>query len=399
MQASQHYFYKFTGLHSILIGLLPFFLPVMLVQKGATLSQLALFVGLTGLGFIFTLFIWDKIRQQGHWRVLIIGSFILELMLVLAIVLLQGIKDQYVWLALLALLNGAYNCFYWSTQRLMFSGMTTSKNSGDKFGSFQILVVILLKIGLLVGALLIESKGQMAIFALSSCLTVVAIWIFIKASTPSAVQPLLLKKSVSISEIFSFKDKNSSMLIFIVDGVFLYLESYFWVVSLFYVTEQNVFQLGILIVSLTLVLALLFYVIKSRIDSFNVHTIYLLACVLYALSWLLRGQVNTEMDTVWLYTIITLIGFLTTFFRLAFNKRFFDVASIENTHQYILCKSYYSQTALAVFFIALSFFLIDGQENQVILQNLYWVASPMALIYLAYRYVMPKQLTRQENWG
>ncbi|MEH6343657.1 MAG: MFS transporter [Bermanella sp.] len=399
MQDSQRYFYKFTGLHSILIGLLPFFLPVMLVQKGATLSQLALFVGLTGLGFIFTLFIWDKIRQQGHWRVLIIGSFILELMLVLAIVLLQGIKDQYVWLALLALLNGAYNCFYWSTQRLMFSGMTTSKNSGDKFGNFQILVVILLKIGLLMGALLIESKGQMAIFALSSCLTVVAILIFIKASPPSAVQPLLLKQSVSISEIFNFRDKNSSMLIFIVDGVFLYLESYFWVVSLFYVTEQNVFQLGILIVSLTLVLALLFYVIKSRIDSFNVHRVYLLACVLYALSWLLRGQINTEISTVWLYITITLIGFLTTFFRLAFNKRFFDVASLEATHQYILCKSYYSQAALAVFFITLSFFLIDGQENQVILQNLYWLASPMALMYLAYRYAMPKQLTRQENWG
>ena len=399
MQASQRYFYKFTGLHSILIGLLPFFLPVMLVQKGATLSQLALFVGLTGLGFIFTLFIWDKIRQQGHWRLLIIGSFILELMLVLAIVLLQGIKDQYVWLALLALLNGAYNCFYWSTQRLMFSGMTTSKNSGDKFGNFQILVVILLKIGLLVGALLIESKGQIAILYLSSIITVVAIWMFTKATAPSAVQPLLLNKSVSISQVFNFRDKNNSMFIFIVDGVFLYLESYFWVVSLFYVTEQNVLQLGVLIVSLTLVLALLFYVIKSQIDSFNVNRVYLLACVLYAFSWLLRGQINADMGTVWLYIMITVIGFITTFFRLAFNKRFFDVASSEATHQYILCKSYYSQAALAVFFIALSFFLIDGQESQIVLQNIYWLASPMALMYLAYRYVMPKQFAKQGSLG
>ena len=399
MQASQRYFYKFTGLHSILIGLLPFFLPVILVQKGASLSQVALFVGVSGLGFILTLLLWDKIRQHGHWRVLIIGSFVLELMLVLAIVLLQGIKDQYVWLFLLALLNGAYNCFYWSTQRLMFSGMTTSSNSGDKFGNFQILVVILLKIGILIGALLIESKGQMAMFWLSLCLTAVAIWMFIKASPPRAVQASLLEKRISITDILSFKDNNSSKFVFIIDGVFLYLESYFWVVTLFYVTEQNVFQLGILIVSLTLVLALIFYVIKSRIDSFNVHTIYLLACVLYALSWLLRGQVNTEMDTVWLYTIITVIGFLTTFFRLAFNKRFFDVASIENTHQYILCKSYYSQAALAVFFIALSFLLINGQENQVILQNLYWLVSPVALMYLAYRYVMPKQFARQGSWG
>ncbi len=48
-------FYRFAGIHSLLIGLLPFFIPVLLWQQGYRLTEVSAFIALTAVGFIIAL--------------------------------------------------------------------------------------------------------------------------------------------------------------------------------------------------------------------------------------------------------------------------------------------------------------------------------------------------------
>jgi predicted MFS family arabinose efflux permease len=153
-------FFQFSGLHSLLIGLLPFFLPILLWKTGTSLGEVSAFIALTGLGFIITLWFWDRLRASNQWRSIIAISFIIEIILVG----LLAFDFSMPYLAGLALLNGAYNCFYWSTQRALFSDITTEHNTGKTFGNFQILVVVLLKLGILLGGYLLDTHGIGVIF-------------------------------------------------------------------------------------------------------------------------------------------------------------------------------------------------------------------------------------------
>ena len=66
-----------------------------------------------------------------------------------------------------ALINGAAGCFYWSTQRLLFQAITEDKNTGNTFGNFQILVVVALKTGVLVGSYLLGMEYFIGVLSLS----------------------------------------------------------------------------------------------------------------------------------------------------------------------------------------------------------------------------------------
>jgi len=55
LTAKKNVFFKFAAFHSFLIGLLPFFIPVLLWQQGFELWQLSFFIALTGLGFLMAL--------------------------------------------------------------------------------------------------------------------------------------------------------------------------------------------------------------------------------------------------------------------------------------------------------------------------------------------------------
>ena len=173
MQLTLRHFYQFSGFHSLLIGLLPFFLPVILWDSGASLAQISAFIAVTGIGFIASLWIWDQLRASNQWRRIIALSFAAELLLICALAWnLNNHGEASILLIGTALLNGVYNCFYWSTQRAMFNTITSDKNTGKTFGNFQILVVILLKLGILSGGYLLETAGALPLIALSliSCL-------------------------------------------------------------------------------------------------------------------------------------------------------------------------------------------------------------------------------------
>ena len=74
-------FYAFTGLHSFLIGLFPFYIPVYLYTIGLTLSRICLFVAVTGMGYCLTLIFWDRVCRKIPFSTLIVWSFFSEYLL------------------------------------------------------------------------------------------------------------------------------------------------------------------------------------------------------------------------------------------------------------------------------------------------------------------------------
>ncbi|WP_025563478.1 MFS transporter [Psychromonas sp. SP041] len=374
-------FYLFTGFHSFLLGLLPLFIAVILWDKGLTISHIAYFIALTAAGFVVALYYWDRLRAAHRWRKLISLSFIFQSVFVLLLVW----DNQLALVTIGALINGAAGCFYWSTQRLLFQAITEDKNTGNTFGNFQILVVFALKIGVLVGSYLLGMEYFIGLLVLSLLLSLLGFSLVNNSlQEKSELYELKQVPAFSLKKIIGFKDSHRSILIFIVDGLFLFLESYFWMLTIYMLTQENVMQLGLILIALSILLALIFFFIKKQIDRINVQVIYSIAVIGYACSWLFRAQLNQESSTVMLYSGLLLIAFLSNFFRLAFNKRFYDIARREQPTRYIICKSYYSQFMLILFFSVIGFFTVSTGQALQQLQVLYYLCIPLVFIYFVY---------------
>ncbi|WP_293264984.1 hypothetical protein [Neptunomonas sp.] len=391
-------FFQFAGVHSFLIGLLPFFIPVLLLKQGVSIEGIALFIALTGFGFIVSLKIWEALFNQSQWRWIVALSFISEVFLVGVLLF----SDSPISWAIAALFNGVYNCFYWTTQRMLFSTMTSDSNkrnnqtsptndTGKQFGNFQILVVVVLKLGILVGAFMLEDNLKHSLWLVSSIISLAGlIWFFQPSRmstffTISQVLPVKIGTTESKkTSLFRFKDSHNSSVVFYLDGVFLFLESYFWVVSLFLISQENVKELGVIIVTLTVLLSVIFYVLKNKIDSLDRNKVYTFAVIFYALSWWLRSLLDPSLPNHMIYPAILLIAFLTTFFRLSFNKRFFDHAREQRPLNYLLAKSYLSQTGIVIFYSVAALLASYFSDIQSSLATLYLVLTPIALIYMVY---------------
>ncbi len=378
MDRSSKTFYLFLGFHSFLLGLFPFFLPVYLFKSGANLSDVSWFICCTGIGFTITLWLWDHLRTDS-FLLSITCSFILEIGLLFLVV--QGAP-----LPLLALVNGMYSCLYWTIQRVLFFDGGNSDSSGRRFGNVQIFVLIVLKIGIILGSLLLENSGLLSVFLLSVFVGAMGIILFFSLSgsvqLPFALQQ---QKPVSFPEIVTFSDTCNSRVIFIVDGVFLYLESYFWLISLFIIVGQSFTRLGILVVFLALFLALLFYFIKNRIDHADRQRMYIFSVVLYTLSWGLRAGLTDGLNYTVQICFILLIAFCTSFFRLAFNKRFFDTAQKGTGYHYLFIKSYYSQISITIIFGFLAWAIAERGSVEMVLRSCYLSAALFAAVYLFFK--------------
>jgi len=374
-------FYLFTGFHSFLLGLMPLFIAVILWDKGLNISNIAFFIVLTAVGFLIALYYWDRLRANHQWVKLLSFSFILQSIFVALLVWDQTL----LLLSVGALVNGAAGCFYWSTQRLLFQAITEDKNTGNTFGNFQILVVFALKLGVLVGSYLLGMEYFIGLLSVSFIFALIG-FVLVNQSLRSNQQLSSLKQvpAFTLKQVLSFKDRYKSKLIFIIDGLFLFLESYFWLLTIYMLTQQNVMQLGLILIALTLLLAFIFFFIKKYIDRINTDKIYRIAVLGYALSWCLRGVLDKEMDSIFIYSGLLLAAFLSNFFRLAFNKRFYDIARTEQPTQYIICKSYYSQFMLVIFFSLIAIFTMSSDTALHQLQVVYYLCAPLVLVYFVY---------------
>ena len=374
-------FYFFSAIHSFLLGLLPIFIPVILWGKGLNVADIAWFVVLTAVGFLGALYAWDRLRAKANWSLIIALSFILQMMLVGLLLL----DSQWLLLSVGAIINGAAGCFYWSTQRILFQAITNDKNTGNTFGNFQVLVVVSLKFGILIGSFLLDSDYINSLIMISLCTSLIGFYLL--RNLLNQIDNLLSQQqpnAFSLSTILAFKDGFHSKKIFMVDGLFLFLESYFWVLTLYMLTKENLMKLGVLIVVLSILLAVIFFVVKKVIDRTNAQRIFIISILGYALSWFLRGELGMQSDDVTLYGGVLLIAFLSTFFRLAFNKRFYDIASADKPVFYIVAKSYYSQFMIIIFFSLIALMASMGKDPLNQLQILYDLAIPLVFVYFLY---------------
>jgi hypothetical protein len=382
-------FFRFAAAHSLLMGLLPFYIPLLLWQLDIPLWKMSFFIAISGLGFLVALPAWQFFQQRNYWPTIFVLSFVLEvLLLVLLLALrlatpavgLETAADSAILLLLAAFINGAYLCFYWTSQRTLFVMLTIpsaadkpAENVGKKFGDFQIIVMLLLKLGILLGAFLLDSGFEIMLLILSIGTAVAAVMMMnIKGFN------FKTSKATRFKQNFNALD-NRSKGVFFVDGIFLYLESYFWLLSLYLIAQQDVMTLSFIVVSLSILLAFLFFIIKNKIDAAPVQKVFQLALIGYALSWLLRSQLDIESNMV--YPFILAIAFLTSFFRLSFNKRFFEYAHQQNTMSYLLLKSYLSQFSILIFFIIFGLYSLFADLVVTNLSIMYAIAAPFALLY------------------
>ena len=373
-------FYLFLGLHSLLIGIFPFYLPVYLWRQGFDISAISVFISLSGLGFILGMWVWDRLR----WRINLISvmfvSFLLELvLLVFAPYLFFGTGV----LITLALLYGCYNSFFWTTQRALFYDLVTVENTGRKYGNFQIFVGLSLQIGILIGGSVLETTSFMYLVYVS--LVIIAIgMVLLWRLRPQYPATLTSRPSILPNRVFRFKDREASKLIFIIDGFYLFLESFFWVITLFLLARESFSTLGLLVMGLAVIFGILFYLLKNFIDQFSRNTAYIVSVVLYAASWGLRALIDNQWSLEVLFFVLVLITFFTSYFRLAMNKRFYDLAKTTIAHDYLIIKSYYTQASIAVCFIIVAGVSLFFEQPQEILIPVYWVAGILAPCFLWY---------------
>ena len=387
-------FHVFLGAHSLLIGLLPFYLPVWLWREGLGLAGLALLIATSGLVFAAALAPWGRQATRRPARTLVATGLALELGLVgLAAALAGGaVAASPLGAALaLGLANGLYNAWFWTTQRLLFAARLGANDAGRRYGGFQVYVAVTLKAGLVVGGVALEAGGLGWLLALSLGVAVAAgAWLHPRLPTTpllsrsaSAPAPALPGWRASLRRT----DRHGARPTFALDGVFLFLESHFWTLSLFLLAGEDYAALGIWVVALGIVFGGLFWLVRGAIDRVRPAAVYRVAVALYAASWGLRAVAPDAAGGPWLGPLLVAVTFCTSLFRLAFNKRFFEHARASgNVAGYLLWKSHVSQTALGAAFAGLALALLLGPGDPVrLLGACYAVAGLGAFVYLAWR--------------
>jgi len=281
LEPAQSRFYYFLIIHSVLIGLFPFFIPLFLWRMDFSLAGISFYIAITGFSFCLALFSWDRLHQRLGPCLLFVLSLLLELAL-----LLSAFFAQYDWFIIcFGLLSGCFSCLYWMTQRTLFLETITSKNSGDSFGNLQIVVLIALKIGMLCGGVLLERAGLLSVLSISILIVLLGlVGLKILAIDLQSFQEPTPLNAVTIKQSFQFKDNYHSRKVFLIDGIFLFLESHFWLLSLFFIADENFTHLSLLVIALGVVFSALFWVTKKVIDQVTGDRLYQFTVLGYALS-------------------------------------------------------------------------------------------------------------------
>ncbi|PKH07680.1 hypothetical protein [Moritella sp. Urea-trap-13] len=375
--APANYFTVFSAIHSFVIGLLPFYLPILIWQQYQQLAPLTEFIAWTGAGFVMALWGWHQLFIRGYWRTLVTLSFVFEVGLIYVALFHVASTN----LIILGLLNGLFNCSYWMLQRILFNSISGSNNTGRLFGNLQLILGLSLKLGILLGGYFMQTHPWV-IFALS---LIAGMGFCVMALSSLTTQAFVYKQSdhAQAKSALSLRDK----LVFLVDGPFLYLESYLWVVSIFHLTNNDTSQFSLTVIALSLALGVIFYFIKNTIDKQPQQRLYQVATLLYLGGWLVRGWITADWSGFTIGLGLLSIAFATALFRLYFNKRFYDKAKQQANYHYLISKSLYSQLGILVFFSGLTLLanLITFSLSQV-----YWAVLPLIAVYVLYQQIDSK---------
>jgi MFS family permease len=387
MPSDKKTFYLFLGLHSLLIGVFPFYVPVYLWQSGLDLFAISILVAVTGVGFQVGLLAWDRLRHIVSLNRLFMIAAVLLLLLLLSATQVAHTLTSALWLALS---YGVYNSFFWTTQRALFVEVMDPNRTGQAYGNFQLFVFAALQLGILAGGWLLQSDGFFWLVCFCA-VTALAGAFLLTATKPS--YPLAMQKTPALrwQSIVQFKDAHHSRTMFLVDGCFLFLESFFWVISLFLLAHESFTTLGVIVIVLAVIFGGLFFMLKNTIDRLGKRRVFLFAVALYSLSWAIRAIVSDELSLLMLFVLLVIVTFATSFFRLALNKRFYDLARESGAHRYLIMKSYYSQSSLIVSFLLIALVatvVTDPVELLTIVYVAAAFAAPVFALYGSRRYRM-----------
>ncbi len=376
-RSSAAVFYQYLGAHSLLIGLFPFYIPVWLWRQDFSLAAISLFVAISGGLFTVALTIWERLAKTHSTANMYAFSFVLEIALVGFATVGSFLElPSGLFLTGLAVFNGLYNCFFWTTQRALFLQRATPSSSGKQYGNLQIVVTIALKIGILAGGLLLEYRGMLAVLGLSACLSLLVSMWFYRSEKHQLLDESY--KPISLQESLKFNDKYGSRPVFLIDGLFLFLESHFWTLSLFVLSREDFTRFGVTVIALAVGFAILFYLAKNTIDRIAGVQLFRWAVVLYAAGWIIRPLLGGDAAVITTAVLLIVVTFCTSFFRLVFNKRFFDIATESTGQRYLLIKSYYTQFAVVFIFsaVAVVLTLAGAVSNDQVTLATHWDADP-----------------------
>jgi len=383
LRSQSGWFYAFTGVHSALIGLFLFYTPVWLWQQGFTLNTILWAIAITNIAFMVGLAIWDRCRS--FLSPTAVGLISLGLGW-LTFVSIFAIETTW-FLLLFCLLLGVYNAWLWSTQRALFIGLVNPNTSGQSYGNLQVFVFVVLQASIFAGAYLNSQDHYQWLLIVLTTISVLGGGLLIYAGK-NLHWPATLKAlpSVSLSSAWRFRDQAKSRFIFLLDGPFLFLESWFWLLSLFWLAGSSFWQLGWLVVGLALSFTVLFWILKQFVDRWEAagFNIYGWAVALYGLSWFLRALIPEVENFTLLGILLVAVMFFTTYFRLLFNKRFYDTAHQTFGQKYLILKSYYSQIASLLFFGSIFLGLLLSQTAFSELSILYVLAGILSSGYFVY---------------
>ena len=235
MNPNSKTFYQYLGLHSLLIGIFPFYIPVYLWKNAFSLGDVSLFISMAGLGFCVGLWVWDRLRLKINLSALIGVSLMLEILLLYNAYILDMNR---LTLLVLGATYGVYNSFFWTLQRALFFDLIDLESSGRKYGNFQIFVGAFLQAGILSGGFLLERTNFIYLLWVSALIALIGFFV-VTRTKPLYPKTLSQHKSLSLKDILSFKDDENSKFIFVVDGFFLFAESFFWLITLFLLAHES----------------------------------------------------------------------------------------------------------------------------------------------------------------
>lgn len=362
---------------------------------------MCILLGVSGFAFCVALGFWQSFSKTRSLGELVTVTFLLEIALIVVVGLLTAIPGApltpqavatgaaasvsvLISAVIIGAANGFYNAFFWTTQRSLFLEQLGRNDTGKNYGNLQIVVAVFLKLGILLGGLLLDNGGFILVLILSAIISAVSSIVLVRSLEPGRrVQTADVR--ISLRQSINYRDKVGSRSIFLTDGIFLYLESHFWTLSLFLVVRKDYSLLGMAVVLLALAFSAVFFIIKNRIDNLPISAVYKIAVWLYAFSWFARLLLDhTAAGTGLLITLI-LITFCSSFFRLTFNKHFFDVARRSHCMNYLLLKSYASQLVLGIFFSTLGVLLfLVPLDIDAVLAAVYAGATLLTLVYFRY---------------
>ena len=382
LKSQSGWFYLFTGVHSFIIGLFLFFAPVWLWQQGFNLTDISLTISLMAASFMGTLWLWDRARQKCPPRVFNWGALLLGTLMVALVFAVEQIW----FLPVFALVLGGYNCFMWTTQRALFLDLIDPNTSGQAYGNLQVFVFLVLQVAIFSGAYLNDHSYYGWLLLLAGTLSLMGgctLHGFGRAlDWPKTLQKL---PPLSFRDVVNFKDSARSRSIFLLDGPFLFFESWFWLLSLFWLSGESILNLGWLVIGLALVFSVLFWLLKNFVDRWENAgiNIYRWATLLYLMSWGMRAFIPQLENWTIIGLLLVMIMFFTTYFRLLFNKKFYDQAHQDRGHHYLILKSYYSQFGLVIVFMMLGLASLS-------VTDISWLYGLLILFGLGYLWYAPK---------